>query len=85
MTSWLDRRRYRSGSATVRGFLEQTGDPELDRQVEILDAILFGGKGGGKDSGSWSGKELYRRTARARRHLKKPESPAVLAPDRLNP
>jgi hypothetical protein len=65
LTSWLDRIRRSGRTATIRGFVEAAGDPDLGREVAALDAVLF--STGTAPDGRWSGRPLYRAVSRLRR------------------
>ncbi|UCC99763.1 MAG: BatD family protein [Phycisphaerales bacterium] len=72
LLAWLDRQSEFSGVTTLEDFAGQVGYTELSRLINDLHARLFG-----KDvnvSLSWSGEDLARAVARARRKGRKQHS-----------
>jgi hypothetical protein len=65
LTAWLERIDGSSETATIRGFVEAAGDPDLEREAAVLDTLLF--SEGGAPDGRWSGRSLYRGVSRVRR------------------
>ena len=82
-TAWLDREHRGPGCATIRAFVQGTGDPDLEREARALDALLFAGDGSG--GLPWSSRALCQAVSRARRRrrLKSRSHPGPA--DSLNP
>ena len=80
-TSWLDRTHRGGGAATIRAFVEAAGDPDLESELDALDAGLFAP---GHPESDPSTRVLYRKVARIRRRRQRsrPEQ-EIAAP--LNP
>jgi hypothetical protein len=64
--AWLDRTHHGPGAATIRAFVVKVADPDLEREAEALEAALFIEPE--SPPSRWSGRSLYRKVARARRH-----------------
>jgi hypothetical protein len=66
LTVWLDRIHAVAGAVSVREFVQRSGDPELQSEIDALDRLLFAGVE--EPAASWSGERLARCASRARRH-----------------
>jgi hypothetical protein len=66
---WLDRSGLTGASGRLDLLVLRTGDADLGRQVQALEAVLFSPGEINKSAGSWSAGELYRAVKRARRKL----------------
>jgi len=60
---WLDRAHSGPGIGTFQDLVDRASDSALTRQVEALDAVLYGAR---NDVEDFSGRKLYRRVAAAR-------------------
>ena len=83
--AWLDRAHRGPGCATIRAFVQGTGNPDLEREAQALDALLFAGDGSGERP--WSSRALYQAVSRTRRRWRldsrsHPDSAVSLNPGR---
>jgi hypothetical protein len=66
LLQWLDHSGLTGTAGTLARFSELADDPQLDKQIELLEAVLYVADKGGK----WSGGEFYGAVQRARKKLK---------------
>ncbi len=83
LAAWLDRIHRGPGAATIRAFVEASGDSALERQAEALEELLFARREG-VESG-WSKRSFYRAVSNARRKLRSTSDPDQDLTVSLNP
>jgi len=69
LTLWLDSSGLTGVSGRLDLLVSRAGDPDLGRQVQALETVLFSPEEVNKGTGSWSAGGLYRAVKRARRKL----------------
>ncbi|MEE8525520.1 MAG: hypothetical protein V3T72_16415 [Thermoanaerobaculia bacterium] len=80
-TAWLDRIHSGPSAATIRAFVDTADDPDLERESDALDALLFAQNPGS----GWSESVLYRSVALARRRARSRARKRRDLPGSLNP
>jgi len=67
LLQWLDHSGLTGTTGTLARFTELADDPQLDKQIKLLEAVLYAADKEGK----WSGDQIYRAVQRVKKELKK--------------